>query len=88
MLEDLNKSLTLLCILVPVNFLPFGDGDIVNPISDDGSSETIYLQQPFKYFGRTYNQIYVSDRRFFFWLKIFFLLIISLVTYDSAFFFN
>ncbi|KAG1960385.1 pancreatic secretory granule membrane major glycoprotein GP2-like [Pimephales promelas] len=43
------------------NFLPFGDGDIVNPISDDGSSEAIYLQQPFKYFGRVYNQIYVNN---------------------------
>ncbi|XP_056116472.1 uncharacterized protein LOC130092597, partial [Rhinichthys klamathensis goyatoka] len=43
------------------NFLPFGDGDVVNPISDDGSSEAIYLQQPFKYFGRVYNQIYVNN---------------------------
>uniref|UniRef100_A0A671NR71 NIDO domain-containing protein n=1 Tax=Sinocyclocheilus anshuiensis TaxID=1608454 RepID=A0A671NR71_9TELE len=43
--EDLNNSLTLLCILVPANFLPFGD----------------YLQQSFKYFGRTYNQIYVNN---------------------------
>uniref|UniRef100_A0A673H3F0 NIDO domain-containing protein n=1 Tax=Sinocyclocheilus rhinocerous TaxID=307959 RepID=A0A673H3F0_9TELE len=43
------------------NFLPFGDGDIVNPISDEGSSEAIYLQQSFKYFGRTYNQIYVNN---------------------------
>uniref|UniRef100_A0A672SDH1 NIDO domain-containing protein n=1 Tax=Sinocyclocheilus grahami TaxID=75366 RepID=A0A672SDH1_SINGR len=57
---NLNNSLTLLCNLVPANFLPFGDGDIVNPISDDGSSEAIYLQQSFKYFGRTYNQIYVT----------------------------
>uniref|UniRef100_A0A8C1NAN1 Alpha-tectorin n=1 Tax=Cyprinus carpio TaxID=7962 RepID=A0A8C1NAN1_CYPCA len=46
---------------LPANFLPFGDGDVVNPISDDGSSEAIYLQQPFKYFGRTYNQIYVNN---------------------------
>ncbi len=76
----------LLCILVPVNFLPFGDGDIVNPISDDGSSETIYLQQPFKYFGRTYNQIYVSDLHFL--VKDIFFLITSSVNYDSAFFFN
>uniref|UniRef100_A0A673H4W8 NIDO domain-containing protein n=1 Tax=Sinocyclocheilus rhinocerous TaxID=307959 RepID=A0A673H4W8_9TELE len=51
---------------VLANFLPFGDGDIVNPISDEGSSEAIYLQQSFKYFGRTYNQIYVSSRLFLF----------------------
>ncbi|KAF4114438.1 hypothetical protein G5714_004661 [Onychostoma macrolepis] len=51
----------LLLFLVPANFLPFGDGDIVNPVSDDGSSEAIFLQQPFKYFGRTYNQIYVNN---------------------------
>uniref|UniRef100_A0A673LHR9 NIDO domain-containing protein n=1 Tax=Sinocyclocheilus rhinocerous TaxID=307959 RepID=A0A673LHR9_9TELE len=60
-LEDLNNSLTLQLLLVPANFLPFGNGDVVNPISDDGSSEAIYLQQPFKYFGRTYNQIYVNN---------------------------
>uniref|UniRef100_A0A8C1YX87 NIDO domain-containing protein n=2 Tax=Cyprinus carpio TaxID=7962 RepID=A0A8C1YX87_CYPCA len=46
---------------VPANFLPYGYGDIVNPSSDDGSSGAIYLQQPFKYFGRTYNQIYVNN---------------------------
>ncbi|ROL48213.1 Pancreatic secretory granule membrane major glycoprotein GP2 [Anabarilius grahami] len=46
---------------LPANFLPFGDGDVVNPISDDGSSEAIFLQQPFKYFGRVYNQIYVNN---------------------------
>ncbi|XP_043093108.1 alpha-tectorin-like isoform X2 [Puntigrus tetrazona] len=46
---------------LPANFLPFGHGDIVNPISDDGSSQAIDLQHPFKYFGRTYNQIYVNN---------------------------
>uniref|UniRef100_A0A8C2BNS2 NIDO domain-containing protein n=1 Tax=Cyprinus carpio TaxID=7962 RepID=A0A8C2BNS2_CYPCA len=51
----------LLLLLVLANFLPFGDGDVVNPISADGSSEAIYLQQPFKYFGRAYNQIYVNN---------------------------
>ncbi|XP_026072663.1 alpha-tectorin-like [Carassius auratus] len=51
----------LLFLLVPANFLPYGDGDLVNPVSDDGSSVAIYLQQPFKYFGRTYNQIYVNN---------------------------
>ncbi|XP_037611027.1 alpha-tectorin-like [Sebastes umbrosus] len=29
-------------------------------VSDDGSSPRIPLQQPFVYFGRTYNQIYVN----------------------------
>ncbi|XP_052441429.1 sushi, nidogen and EGF-like domain-containing protein 1 [Carassius gibelio] len=51
----------LLFLLVPANFLPYGDGDLVNPVSDDGSSDAIYLQQPFKYFGRTYNQIFVNN---------------------------
>ncbi|XP_026072665.1 sushi, nidogen and EGF-like domain-containing protein 1 [Carassius auratus] len=60
-LEDVNNSLMLLLLLVPANFLPYGDGDVVNPVSDDGSSDAIYLQQPFKYFGRTYNQIYVNN---------------------------
>ncbi len=59
---------------MPANFLPFGNGDIVNPISDDGSSEAIYLQQSFKYFGHTYNQIYVSSGLFFLAEDIFFLL--------------
>lgn len=45
--------------LVPQSFLPYGNGDIVNPVSDDGSSEAITLHQHFKYFGRIYNQIFV-----------------------------
>ncbi|ROL52181.1 Sushi, nidogen and EGF-like domain-containing protein 1, partial [Anabarilius grahami] len=43
------------------NFLASGDGEIVNPTADDGSSDVIFLQQPFKYFGRTYNRIFVNN---------------------------
>ncbi|KAK2885956.1 hypothetical protein Q8A67_016793 [Cirrhinus molitorella] len=46
---------------LPTMFLPFGEGEILNPNAEDGSSDVIYLQQPFKYFGRTYNQIFVSN---------------------------
>ncbi|KAL1249533.1 hypothetical protein QQF64_020538 [Cirrhinus molitorella] len=46
---------------LPTNFLPSGDEEIVNPPADDGSSGVIFLQQPFKYFGRTYNQIFVNN---------------------------
>lgn len=42
-------------------FYPFGTGDTVNERSDDGSSSVIYLQQPFIFFGQSYNQIYVSQ---------------------------
>ncbi|XP_059387418.1 LOW QUALITY PROTEIN: alpha-tectorin-like [Carassius carassius] len=42
-------------------FYPFGTGDTVNGRSDDGSSSVIYLQQPFIFFGQTYNQIYVNN---------------------------
>uniref|UniRef100_A0A8C1TEU1 NIDO domain-containing protein n=1 Tax=Cyprinus carpio TaxID=7962 RepID=A0A8C1TEU1_CYPCA len=45
---------------LPTNFLASGAGDRVNPPAEDGSSDVIFLQQPFKYFGRTYNQIFVS----------------------------
>ncbi len=45
---------------MPSNFLASGDGEIVNPPAEDGSSDVIFLQQPFKFFGRTYNQIFVS----------------------------
>ncbi|XP_030630863.1 sushi, nidogen and EGF-like domain-containing protein 1 [Chanos chanos] len=45
----------------PAVLFPFGDGDLQTPVSDDGSSEEIILQQPFNYFGRTYNQIYVNN---------------------------
>ncbi|KAK2885958.1 hypothetical protein Q8A67_016795 [Cirrhinus molitorella] len=47
--------------VMPTNFLPSGDEEIVNPPADDGSSGVIFLQQPFKYFGRTYNQIFVNN---------------------------
>uniref|UniRef100_A0A671LAS7 NIDO domain-containing protein n=1 Tax=Sinocyclocheilus anshuiensis TaxID=1608454 RepID=A0A671LAS7_9TELE len=46
---------------LPTNFLASGDGEIVNPRAEDGSSDDIFLQQPFKYFGRTYNQIFVNN---------------------------
>uniref|UniRef100_A0A673INH0 NIDO domain-containing protein n=1 Tax=Sinocyclocheilus rhinocerous TaxID=307959 RepID=A0A673INH0_9TELE len=42
-------------------FYPFGTGDTVNGRIDDGSSSVIYLQQPFIFFGQTYNQIYVNN---------------------------
>ncbi|ROL53486.1 Pancreatic secretory granule membrane major glycoprotein GP2, partial [Anabarilius grahami] len=46
---------------LPTSFLPFGDREMVNPPAEDGSSEAIILQQPFKYFGRIYNQIFVNN---------------------------
>ncbi|CAM4683270.1 unnamed protein product [Leuciscus chuanchicus] len=46
---------------LPSKFLPFGNGDIVTPRLDNGSSEAIILQQPFKYFGRTHNQTFVNN---------------------------
>uniref|UniRef100_A0A8C1BXP8 NIDO domain-containing protein n=1 Tax=Cyprinus carpio carpio TaxID=630221 RepID=A0A8C1BXP8_CYPCA len=46
---------------LPTNFLTSGAGDRVNPPAEDGSSDVIFLQQPFKYFGRTYNQIFVNN---------------------------
>ncbi|XP_067285886.1 alpha-tectorin-like [Pseudorasbora parva] len=42
-------------------FYPFGTGDSVNGRIDDGSSSVIYLQQPFIFFGQSYNQIYVNN---------------------------
>ncbi|XP_073795791.1 sushi, nidogen and EGF-like domain-containing protein 1 isoform X2 [Danio rerio] len=44
---------------LPDNFIPFGNGEMVTPRLDNGSSEAIILQQPFKYFGRTLNQTFV-----------------------------
>ncbi|XP_073795797.1 nidogen-2-like [Danio rerio] len=49
---------------LPSNFLPSGDGEVLNPTSDDGSSSAIFLQQPFKYFGRPYNQIFLNSNGF------------------------
>ncbi|RXN17893.1 alpha-tectorin-like protein [Labeo rohita] len=46
---------------LPTMFLPFGDREVLNPPSEDGSSDVIYLQQTFKYFGRSYNQIFVNN---------------------------
>ncbi|KAG1942039.1 sushi, nidogen and EGF-like domain-containing protein [Pimephales promelas] len=46
---------------LPTSFLPSGVGEIVIPTADDGSSDVIFLQTPFKYFGRTYNQIFVNN---------------------------
>uniref|UniRef100_A0A8C1BYS8 NIDO domain-containing protein n=1 Tax=Cyprinus carpio carpio TaxID=630221 RepID=A0A8C1BYS8_CYPCA len=48
-------------VLVPSNFLPFGNGEIVTPRLENGSSEVIKLQQPFKFFGRTHNQTFVNN---------------------------
>ncbi|XP_053087183.1 alpha-tectorin isoform X3 [Pangasianodon hypophthalmus] len=45
----------------PGHFYPFGLGDIVNGKIDDGSSSVITLQQPFIYFGNTYNQMFVNN---------------------------
>ncbi|RXN35881.1 nidogen and EGF-like domain-containing [Labeo rohita] len=46
---------------LPTNFLPPGNEEIVKPPAGDGSSDVIFLQQPFKYFGRTFNQIFVNN---------------------------
>uniref|UniRef100_A0A8C1TJ34 NIDO domain-containing protein n=1 Tax=Cyprinus carpio TaxID=7962 RepID=A0A8C1TJ34_CYPCA len=46
---------------VPANFLPFGNGEIVTPRLENGSSEAITLQLPFKFFGRTHNQTFVNN---------------------------
>ncbi|KAI2650042.1 Alpha-tectorin [Labeo rohita] len=51
-------------LAMPANFLPYGHGDTVNPISDDGSSGAISLQQPFKYFGRTHSRLFVNNNGF------------------------
>uniref|UniRef100_A0A9J7WY94 Uncharacterized protein n=1 Tax=Cyprinus carpio carpio TaxID=630221 RepID=A0A9J7WY94_CYPCA len=48
-------------VLVPANFLPFGNGEIVTPRLENGSSEAITLQLPFKFFGRTHNQTFVNN---------------------------
>ncbi|XP_047672189.1 alpha-tectorin-like isoform X2 [Tachysurus fulvidraco] len=42
-------------------FYPYGTGDTVNARSDDGSSSLIVLQQPFIYFGSSYNQVFVNN---------------------------
>ena len=60
--EKLKDFFWLAFVLVPSNFLPFGNGEIVTPRLENGSSEVIKLQQPFKFFGRTHNQTFV--RRF------------------------
>jgi len=64
-LKTHNSVLLFTLSLTPANFLPFGDGDTRNPMSDDGSSQAISLQQPFTYFQRTYTQIYVPISVFF-----------------------
>uniref|UniRef100_A0A8C1UPS7 NIDO domain-containing protein n=1 Tax=Cyprinus carpio TaxID=7962 RepID=A0A8C1UPS7_CYPCA len=45
---------------LPANFIPFGNGEIVTPRLENGSSGAITLHQPFKFFGRTHNQTFVS----------------------------
>ncbi|XP_016381115.1 alpha-tectorin-like [Sinocyclocheilus rhinocerous] len=42
-------------------FYPFGAGDTENDRSDDGISPVISLLQPFRFFGQTYNQLYINN---------------------------
>uniref|UniRef100_A0A8C2CCY9 NIDO domain-containing protein n=1 Tax=Cyprinus carpio TaxID=7962 RepID=A0A8C2CCY9_CYPCA len=49
------------CTFVPANFIPFGNGEIVTPRLENGSSGAITLHQPFKFFGRTHNQTFVNN---------------------------
>ncbi|XP_016101336.1 uncharacterized protein [Sinocyclocheilus grahami] len=42
-------------------FYPFGAGDTENDRSDDGISPVISLLQPFRFFGETYNQLYINN---------------------------
>ncbi|XP_076864065.1 IgGFc-binding protein-like [Brachyhypopomus gauderio] len=42
-------------------FYPFGAGDIVNSQTDDGSSPAVSILQPFIFFGKIYNQIFVNN---------------------------
>ncbi|XP_048035823.1 sushi, nidogen and EGF-like domain-containing protein 1 [Megalobrama amblycephala] len=46
---------------LPTMFLSLEDGKILNSFAENGSSEAIFLQQPFKYFERTYSQIFVNN---------------------------
>jgi len=46
--------------LPPVNVLPPGAGNIIVPAGDDLASAAIPLGFDFEFFGKTYNQIYVS----------------------------
>uniref|UniRef100_A0A8C1BVE1 NIDO domain-containing protein n=1 Tax=Cyprinus carpio carpio TaxID=630221 RepID=A0A8C1BVE1_CYPCA len=46
---------------LPSNFIPFGNGEIVTPRLENGSSGAITLHQPFKFFGRTHNQTFVNN---------------------------
>ncbi|XP_036420923.1 alpha-tectorin-like [Colossoma macropomum] len=43
------------------HFYPYGVGDSVNGRIDDGSSSTVFLVQPFTFFGKTYSQLYVNN---------------------------
>ena len=49
-------------ILEGHNLLPFGNstGDHVVQRVDDGFSDPLILNQPFIFFGRSYNQVIVS----------------------------
>uniref|UniRef100_A0A8C2HM86 NIDO domain-containing protein n=1 Tax=Cyprinus carpio TaxID=7962 RepID=A0A8C2HM86_CYPCA len=49
---------------VPTRFIDLEEANIVKYIADNRSSEAIKLQQPFKYFGRIYNQIFVNNNGF------------------------
>ena len=49
-------------IILGQHLLPFGYsvGDHTVPRVDDGSSDPLMLNQPFIFFGRSYNQVIVS----------------------------
>uniref|UniRef100_A0A8C2FNJ6 NIDO domain-containing protein n=1 Tax=Cyprinus carpio TaxID=7962 RepID=A0A8C2FNJ6_CYPCA len=49
---------------LPTRFIDLEEANIVKYIADNRSSEAIKLQQPFKYFGRIYNQIFVNNNGF------------------------
>ncbi|XP_026111425.1 uncharacterized protein LOC113087723 [Carassius auratus] len=50
-------------LAAPAIFYPFGSaaGDTNNTAVEDGSSSVIQLLNPFAFFGRTYQQIYVNN---------------------------
>ncbi|KTF79681.1 hypothetical protein cypCar_00030538 [Cyprinus carpio] len=61
--EMFKKCFLFILLAAPAIFYPFGSaaGDKTNPALDDGSSSVIQLSNPFLFFGRTYQQIYVNN---------------------------
>ncbi|TRY91042.1 hypothetical protein DNTS_013841, partial [Danionella cerebrum] len=49
---------------VPTNFPAPAIGNIVNPMGNNGSSYVIFLKQPFTYFQRTYQKIFLNSNGF------------------------